>query len=110
MKHLTTSITKSLQSYIKIDRDIANAKATKMFIKSFVFDELKNFIGGIANKNYYTREYWYIFLDYFNLNQTEDVISLLLLLYIVLFIICYIFVSIISVMKITKTNYHTRVF
>jgi|MDSX01.1.fsa_nt_gb uncharacterized protein HemY len=81
-----------------------------MFTKSFVFDEIKNFICSIVNNNYYTREYWYIFLDYFNFNQSEDVISLLLLLYIVLFIICYIFVSIISVMKIKKTNYHTRVF
>jgi hypothetical protein len=81
-----------------------------MFTKSFVFDEIKNFIGSIVNSNYYTREYWYIFLDYINFNQSEDIISLLLLLYIVLFIICYIFVSIISVMKIKKTNYHTRVF
>ena len=81
-----------------------------MFTKSFVFDEIKNFICSIVNSNYYTREYWYIFLDYINFNQSEDIISLLLLLYIVLFIICYIFVSIISVMKIKKTNYHTRVF
>lgn len=81
-----------------------------MFTKSFVFDEIKNFIGSIVNSNYYTREYWYIFLDYINFNQSEDIISLLLLLYIVLFIFCYIFVSIISVMKIKKTNYHTRVF
>ena len=81
-----------------------------MFTRDFIFDEAKNLIGRIANSNQYTREYWYIFLDYFNLNQNEDVISLLLLLYIVLFIICYIFVSIISVMKIKKTNYHTRVF
>lgn len=81
-----------------------------MFTKSFVFDEIKNFIDSIVNSNYYTREYWYIFLDYINFNQSEDIISLLLLLYIVLFIFCYIFVSIISVMKIKKTNYHTRVF
>ena len=37
-----------------------------MFTRDFIFDEAKNLIGRIANSNQYTREYWYIFLDYFN--------------------------------------------
>lgn len=81
-----------------------------MFSKSFIFNEITNFVYGIVKNNSYTREYWFKYLDYFNINRDENLLLLITTLYFIIFILCYLFVYSISIAKIKKTDYHKRIF
>ena len=59
---------------------------------SYMVDECKNYLYILFKHNYYTREIWFNYLDYFNVNSMNKLFPVILPAIIINFIIFYIFV------------------
>jgi len=74
---------------------------------SYMVDECKNYLYILFKHNYYTREIWFNYLDYFNVNSMNKLFPVILPAIIINFIIFYIFVLVI---KKTTNGYNKRAF
>lgn len=74
---------------------------------SYMIDECKNYLYILFKNNYYTREIWFNYLDYFNVNSMNKSIPVILPMIIINFLIFYIFVLFI---KNTTNGYNKRAF
>jgi hypothetical protein len=74
---------------------------------SYMVDECKNYLYILFKYNYYTREIWFNYLDYFNVNSMNKVFPVILPMIIINFLIFYIFVLFI---KKTTNGYNKRAF
>lgn len=75
---------------------------------SYMIDECKNYLYILFKHNYYTREIWFNYLDYFNVNSMNKLIPVILPAIIINFIIFYIFVLVIK--KTTTNRFNKRAF
>jgi len=75
---------------------------------SYMVDECKNYLYILFKHNYYTREIWFNYLDYFNVNSMNKLIPVILPAIIINFIIFYIFVLVIK--KTTTNRFNKRAF
>jgi hypothetical protein len=74
---------------------------------SYMIDECKNHLYILFKHNYYTREIWFKYLDYFNVNSMNNLFPIILPMIIINFLIFYIFVLFI---KKTINEYNKRAF
>jgi hypothetical protein len=74
---------------------------------SYMVDECKNYLYILFKHNYYTREIWFKYLDYFNVNSMNNLFPIILPMIIINFLIFYIFVLLI---KKTINEYNKRAF
>ena len=74
---------------------------------SYMIDECKNYLYILFKHNYYTREIWFKYLDYFNVNSMNKLFPVILPMIIINFLIFYILVLII---KKTTNGYNKRAF
>ena len=74
---------------------------------SYMIDECKNYLYILFKHNYYTREIWFNYLDYFNVNSMNKLFPVILPMIIINFLIFYIFVLFI---KKTTNGYNKKLF
>ena len=74
---------------------------------SYMIDECKNYLYILFKNNYYTREIWFNYLDYFNVSSMNKLFPVILPMIIINFLIFYILVLII---KKTTNGYNKRAF
>jgi len=74
---------------------------------SYMIDECKNYLYILFKHNYYTREIWFNYLDYFNVNSMNKLFPIILPVIIINFLIFYIFVLFI---KKTTNGYNKKLF
>lgn len=75
---------------------------------SYMVDECKNYLYILFKYNYYTREIWFNYLDYFNVNSMNKSFPIILPMIIINFLIFYIFVLVIK--KTTTNRFNKRAF
>jgi len=75
---------------------------------SYMVDECKNYLYILFKHNYYTREMWFNYLDYFNVNSMNKLFPVILQVIIINFIIIYIIVLFIK--KTTTNRFNKRAF
>ena len=73
---------------------------------SYMVDECKNYLYILFKHNYYTREIWFNYLDYFNVNSMNKSFPIILPAIIINLIIFYILVLVI---KKTTTNIFNKI-
>ena len=77
-------------------------------LNSYMIDGCKNYLYRLFKHNYYTREIWFKYLDYYDVNNRDKLIPVILPVFIINFLIFYIFVLFIK--KTTTHRFNKRAF
>tara|TARA_B110000259_G_C13930332_1_gene368630 strand:+ start:432 stop:698 length:267 start_codon:yes stop_codon:yes gene_type:complete len=77
-------------------------------LNSYMIDQCKNYLYMLFKHNYYTREIWFKYLDYYDVNNRDKLIPVILPVFIINFLIFYIIALFIK--KTTTHRFNKRAF
>ena len=77
-------------------------------LNSYMIDGCKNYLYRLFKHNNYIREIWFKYLDYYDVNNRDKLIPVILPVFIINFLIFYIFVLFIK--KTTTHRFNKRAF